>query len=36
MRVFSVSTLDDARSIVEAVGEGADTSSFATCEAPAS
>jgi PDZ domain-containing protein len=36
LRVFSVETLDQARDIVEAVGEGADTSGFATCEAPAS
>ncbi|WP_394552542.1 PDZ domain-containing protein [Agromyces sp. MMS24-JH15] len=33
MQVFSVSTLDDARAIVEAIGDGADTSGFATCEA---
>jgi PDZ domain-containing protein len=31
--VFSVTTLEEAREIVEAVGEGGDTSSFARCEA---
>ncbi|MRG60751.1 PDZ domain-containing protein [Agromyces sp. CFH 90414] len=36
MHVFSVETLDQARDIVETVGEGGDVSEFATCEAPAS
>ncbi|WP_350349519.1 PDZ domain-containing protein [Agromyces sp. G08B096] len=36
MRVFSVETLDQAREIVEAVGEGEDLSGFPGCEAPAS
>ena len=31
--VFAVSTLDEARTIVEAIGEGADTSGFASCPA---
>ena len=31
MRVFAVETLDQAREIVEAVGEGADTDRFAGC-----
>lgn len=29
--VFAVSTLDQARTVVEAIGEGADTSGFASC-----
>ncbi|MEI5583304.1 MULTISPECIES: YlbL family protein [unclassified Agromyces] len=33
LEVFAVETLDDAREIVEAAGEGGDTSSFARCEA---
>jgi PDZ domain-containing protein len=33
MRVFAVETLDQARDIVEAVGDGADTDRFATCPA---
>ena len=33
LSVFAVSTLDEARTIVEAVGEGADTSGFASCPA---
>ncbi|MBM7505285.1 PDZ domain-containing protein [Agromyces aurantiacus] len=32
LEVFAVSTLDDARSVVEAIGEGGDLSSFARCE----
>ncbi|WP_243695157.1 YlbL family protein [Agromyces protaetiae] len=36
MRVFAVETLDEARDVVEAVGEGEDVSSFPSCEAPAS
>jgi PDZ domain-containing protein len=35
LRVFAVTTLDEARDIVEAVGEGADTSSYPACEAVA-
>ena len=31
--VFAVSTLDEARSIVETVGEGGDTAAFASCPA---
>jgi Lon-like protease len=31
--VFEVSTLDEARTIVDAIGEGADTSGFASCPA---
>lgn len=31
IRVFAVSTLDEARTIVEAIGEGADTGEFASC-----
>jgi PDZ domain-containing protein len=34
MRVFAVKTLDDARSVVEAIGDGGDTSGFASCPAP--
>jgi PDZ domain-containing protein len=30
--VFAVSTLDDAREVVETIGDGGDTSDFATCE----
>ena len=30
--VFAVSTLDDARDVVETIGDGGDTSDFATCE----
>lgn len=33
LEVFAVSTLEEAREIVETVGEGGDTSSFARCEA---
>lgn len=33
LEVFAVSTLQEAREIVETVGEGGDTSSFARCEA---
>jgi PDZ domain-containing protein len=33
LRVFAVSTLDEARTIVEAIGEGSDTSDFASCPA---
>ncbi|MGR2751345.1 YlbL family protein [Agromyces arachidis] len=33
LEVFAVGTLEDAREIVEAIGEGGDTSSFARCEA---
>ena len=33
LSVFAVSTLDEARTIVEAIGEGADTSGFASCPA---
>jgi PDZ domain-containing protein len=33
LEVFAVSTLDEAREIVEAAGDGGDTSSFARCEA---
>ncbi|MFD4420851.1 PDZ domain-containing protein [Agromyces sp. NPDC058484] len=33
MRVFAVSTLDEARTIVEAIGEGDDTAGFASCPA---
>lgn len=33
LEVFAVTTLEEAREIVEAVGEGGDTSSFARCEA---
>lgn len=33
LEVFSVTTLEEAREIVETVGEGGDTSSFARCEA---
>ncbi|WP_448005239.1 YlbL family protein [Agromyces bauzanensis] len=33
MTVFAISTLDEARSIVEAVGDDADTSGFASCAA---
>lgn len=33
LEVFAVTTLDEARAIVEAAGEGGDTSSFARCEA---
>lgn len=32
LRVFAVTTLDEAREIVEAVGEGADTSSYPSCD----
>ncbi|WP_448810553.1 YlbL family protein [Agromyces bauzanensis] len=31
--VFAVSTLDEARTVVEAIGEGADISAFASCPA---
>jgi PDZ domain-containing protein len=34
MRVVAVKTLDDARSVVEAIGDGGDTSGFASCPAP--
>lgn len=33
VRVFAVSTLDDARTIVEAIGDGDDTEGFASCPA---
>ncbi|GAA4371274.1 YlbL family protein [Agromyces bauzanensis] len=33
LTVFAVSTLDEARSVVEAVADGADTSEFASCPA---
>jgi PDZ domain-containing protein len=33
LEVFAVETLEEAREIVETVGEGGDTSSFARCEA---
>lgn len=33
LEVFAVTTLEEAREIVETVGEGGDTSSFARCEA---
>lgn len=33
VRVFAVSTLDDARTIVEAIGDGDDTEAFASCPA---
>jgi len=33
IRVFAVETLDQARSIVETIGEGGDTSGFPSCEA---
>ena len=33
LSVFAVSNLDEARTIVEAIGEGADTSAFASCPA---
>lgn len=33
LSVFAVSTLDEARTIVEAIGEGSDTSGFASCPA---
>lgn len=33
LEVFAVSTLEEAREIVETVGEGGETSSFARCEA---
>jgi PDZ domain-containing protein len=33
MRVFAVKTLDEARSVVEAIGDGEDTSAFASCPA---
>lgn len=36
LRVFAVATLDEAREIVEAVGDGDDTSAYPTCEAAAS
>lgn len=36
LRVFAVSTLDEAREIVESVGDGDDTSAYPTCEAAAS
>jgi PDZ domain-containing protein len=36
MQVFAVGTLAEAREIVEAVGEGADTSAFPSCETVAS
>ncbi|WP_127793862.1 PDZ domain-containing protein [Agromyces sp. LHK192] len=36
MRVFSIETLDQARDIVETVGEGGDVGAFATCEAATS
>jgi PDZ domain-containing protein len=32
LEVFAVATLEEAREIVETVGEGGDTSSFARCE----
>ncbi len=32
--VFAVTTLDEARTIVETIGEGGDTSRFASCPAP--
>lgn len=32
--VFAVATLDEARTIVETIGEGGDTSRFASCPAP--
>jgi len=35
LRVFAVTTLDEAREIVEAVGEGADTTAYPACEASA-
>lgn len=33
LEVFAVTTLEEAREVVETVGEGGDTSSFARCEA---
>lgn len=33
IRVFAVETLDQARTIVETIGEGGDTSEYASCEA---
>ena len=33
IRVFAVSTLDEARTIVDAIGDGADTDDFAACPA---
>jgi PDZ domain-containing protein len=33
IRVFAVETLDQARTIVETIGDGGDTSGFASCEA---
>ncbi|MDR5698941.1 YlbL family protein [Agromyces aerolatus] len=36
LQVFAVTDLDEAREIVEAVGDGADTSAFPTCEVAAS
>jgi PDZ domain-containing protein len=32
IEVFAVSTLDEARDVVETIGDGGDTSDFATCE----
>jgi len=33
IRVFAVETLDQARTIVETIGDGGDTAGFASCEA---